>query len=426
MNQRLKNKVVIIGAGPAGLITALFLAKKQIYTILLDKASFPRHKACADNVTGNALRIINELDDSWLEKMGKYSFSLPIEGLTAYAPNCHHIDIDFLPLEKETDQPSCYTIPRIEFDNFLMERAKENQYIKVIENCIIDKVERIKTGGLQIKTKSENLIIDTDLAVFCTGSNSNLIDDLFSIKKRPKDLAVGVRAYFEGVKPHHKPNFCELIMTEKMLPGGVYITPFSNGTTNVNIVMLSDVVKKKKINLSNLMMEVLKEHPILKERFENATMIGKPLGSSLFLGTKRRKISGDNYLLVGDAAGLIDLLSANGIPQAMLSAKIAAEEISRCIIENNFSEAALAPYDIRVHKRLENYLTKSRFIAPFVGYNLFIKLSVICMNFLAKKSSKNKFLEELISGNQILNKIINPSFYFRLFFGIKNIDNLKQ
>lgn len=426
MNQRLKNKVVIIGAGPAGLITALFLAKKQIYTILLDKASFPRHKACGDNVTGNALRIINELDDSWLEKMGKYSFSLPIEGLTAYAPNCHHIDIDFLPLEKETDQPSCYTIPRIEFDNFLMERAKENQYIKVIENCIIDKVERIKTGGLQIKTKSENLIIDTDLAVFCTGSNSNLINDLFTIKKRPKDLAVGVRAYFEGVKPHHKPNFCEVIMTEKLLPGGIYITPFPNGTTNVNVVMLSDVVQKKKINLSNLMMEVLKEHPILKERFENATMIGKPLGSSLFLGTKRRKISGDNYLLVGDAAGLIDLLSANGIPQAMLSAKIAAEEISRCIIENNFSEAALAPYDIRVHKRLENYLTKSRFIAPFVGYNLFIKLSVICMNFLAKKSSKNKFLEELISGNQILNKIINPSFYFRLFFGIKNIDSLKQ
>lgn len=428
MKQHLKNQIIIIGAGPAGITTALYLAKKQVRTIVVDKAAFPRHKVCGDNVTGNALRVLNELDPSWAKKLNKDKLSLSIDGLTAYAPNGHHFDIDFLPLEKNTDENSCYTIPRIDFDNFLVERARENPYIQVIENCSIAKIERLQTGGLQLKTKSEDIIIDADLVVFCTGSNANLVNELLPIKKEPKHVAVGVRAYFEGAKPHGKPNFCEVMITEKLLPGGIYITPFSNGMVNVNVVMRSDVVQKKNINLTALMLEILKEHPVLKDRFAHATMIGKPQGSSLFLGTKKRKLSGDNFLLVGDAAGLIDLLSANGIPQAMISAKIAAEEISKCIVAmpTNFSAAALAQYDVRVHKRLENYLKMSQLIAPFVANKFFLKLSVLSMNYIAKKFTKNDELRNIMYEKNLIRRLIKPTFYYRLFFGIKNTEALSH
>lgn len=425
MKQQLTSRVIIVGAGPAGVTTALFLAQKGIHSVLLDKSTFPRHKACADNITGNALRVINELDATWLAKMSHNRLTLPIDGVTAYAPNYHQIDLDFLPLEQDTDQHSCYTIPRIEFDNFLLARAKENPYIRVIEDCQIARVERLKTGGLRLTTKSEHLTMYAELVVFSTGSNSNLVDGLCLVKKNPKHVAVGVRAYFAGAKPYYKPNFCEVIITEALLPGGMYITPFPDGTVNVNIVIRSDVVIKKKINLTELMMQVLQTHPLLKDRFEHATLIGKPQGSRLLLGTNKQKLSGDNFLLVGDAAGLIDLLSANGIPQAMLSAKIAAEEISRCMQANDFSGAVLAPYDARVYKRVETYLKMSRLVAPFIQNRLLLKLFVFSMNYIAKKSSKNDELRDIFYEKNILRRLIKPSFYYKLFFGIKNAEGLK-
>lgn len=130
-------------------------------------------------------------------------------------------------------------------------------------------------------------------------------------------------------------------------------------------------------------------------------------------------------MLVGDAAGLIDLLSANGIPQAIISAKIAAEEIHKCIVVNDFSASALAQYDVRVHKRLENYLKMSQLVAPFVTNKFFLKLTVLLMNYLAKKFNKNDELRDIIYEKHLIRRLIKPSFYYKLFFGIKNSEALK-
>ncbi len=56
--------ITIIGAGPAGQIASLFLAKRGIPSLLIDKSAHPRLKPCADVVTGQAIRILHELDAS--------------------------------------------------------------------------------------------------------------------------------------------------------------------------------------------------------------------------------------------------------------------------------------------------------------------------------------------------------------------------
>lgn len=418
-----ETQVCIIGAGPAGVTTALFLAKQEIHSIIIDQATFPRHKPCADNVTSTAIRVLKELDPTLVPEMSEKENMWGIDGIMTYTPNGKKMQIDFKPLEPGTTEASCIGLPRIDMDYQLVLRAKKNPYVTVIENFRASDISR-KNGRVTISNKKQDLNITTDMVVFATGSNSNITADFCGISKEPKHVGAGVRAYFENVKGIEAANFCELIISKDFLPGGMYLTPFKDGSVNVNVVVRSDVVQKKKLNLTKLMYKNLKEHPRLKDRFKDARQVGKTQGSSLFLGTKKRKISGDNYLLVGDAAGLIDLLSANGIPQAVLSGKIAAQHITECVKSQSFSAEALQGYDVAVYKRIENYIKASNLIAPFVANPIFLRLVLFFMNTLTKRFDKNQQIRDWLYDNDSAKKLKTPSFYYKIFFGIKNAESL--
>lgn len=415
-------KICIIGAGPAGVTTSLFLAKQGIESTLIDKATFPRQKPCADNITGNTIRVLNELDPDFIKNLHLEKQSLQMKGIVAHAVNNHKMKIDFLPLEADTEDPSCYAIPRIKLDNELIKKAKENPLIEVIEGFNVVDMQR-QTNGILIQGKTQAIF--ANLAIVCSGSNANFIKNLHEIEKEEEHFAVGVRGYYKNVKPSEHGQYCELYITKDLLPGGLYVTSFTDDSVNVNVVVRSDVVKKKKLNLKQILEDTLATHPLLKKRFSEAEIIGKLEGSGLFLGTKKRKISGDNFILAGDAAGLIDLLSANGIPQAMLSGQIAAEFAAKCVQTNDFTATTLAEYDERVFDRVKNYLKMSKFVAPFLSSNFALNILLHGMNFIAKKYDKNDELRDLIYDHEATKKLIKPQFYYKLFFGIKNSEALR-
>lgn len=415
-------QVCIIGAGPAGLIASLSLAQKGIACTLIDKASFPRHKVCADNITGNTIRIIKELYPNLIADLVQEGKCQPIKGVLAHAANHHKVKIDFLPLEPNTIEDSCYAISRITLDNALMQKAKAHPLIEVWEGIEVKQLKRMN-DGLLIKTTTTNIF--TNLAIISSGSNASFYKDIHTVDKEDKHLAVGLRAYYKNVKTAEHKRYCELYLDKQLLPGGLYITPFADGSVNVNVVVRSDAVKRNKLKLKKILEHTLVHHPLLKERFADAQQIGNIEGASLLLGTKKRKISGDNFMLVGDAAGLIDLLSANGIPQAMLSAKIAAEFAESCVQSNSFTQDTLAEYDDRVFDRVKNYLKLSKFVAPFMSSRLALWCFMKLMNFVAKSYDKNDQIRDLIYDKDASKQLVKPKFYYRLFFGMKNTEGLK-
>lgn len=415
--------VCIVGAGPAGIATALFLAKQKISSYLVDKNTFPRPKPCADNITGNTIRILRELDPTFFKNIPIEEKILPIQGVKAHAPNGKKIILDFLPLEKDTELPSCYAIRREDLDYQLFQKAKENPYIQVCENFWVNDIKKDEQG-VYIRSKDGQKIA-SQLLVLASGSNDGLLPKLTGFETPAKHRAVGLRGYFEGVKGISL-QYCELYISPQLLPGGLYITPFADGKVNVNVVMRSDVVQKKKINLPQALQQTLESHPILKEKFANARPIGKFEGSSLLLGTHKRKLSGNRYVLVGDSAGLIDLLSANGLPQAMISAKLAAQQIAICMTSRDFSAASLEAYDQALFKRVDSYLKLSRMMAPFLKNRFFLWAIVMFMNFLAHKFERNEALRNLIYDPKIERTLQKPAFYYRLFFGLKNAESLHK
>lgn len=415
MSTAKKSVVTIVGAGPAGMMAALFLAKQGIASLLIDKDSHPRSKPCADVVTAQAMRILHELDsDLPLDKAFTDNY-LRINGTLLHTPNGGKLDIAFMPMRNLEHLPTCIAMPRADFDNWLYGKILASPLIETLENTAITGWEKnATTGEWTLFNTHKQAIVRCKLLIIATGSSASLAYTVGNLSKEDKHFAIGIRGYFKNIGNADYPNHAELFLHRKMMPGGFYIAPFNNGIANVNVVMRSDVAKRNHLDLKKLFWEAIELHPTLKERFKNAEQVGKLEGGALHLGTKTRAISGDGYMLAGDAGGLIDLMSGNGIPQAMISGKFAALQAAKAIAANDFSAAALKAYDQNVYNKINKDLKLGKLLSPFMGNNFILNRATNVLNFIATRKHAQSQLSSLLYTKNVTTKLINPMFYWKL------------
>jgi menaquinone-9 beta-reductase len=173
-------------------------------------------------------------------------------------------------------------------------------------------------------------------------------------------------------------------------------------------------VSKKKVNLKETLQTLLQTHPHIKERFKNAKPLETVKGYGLPLGSKKRNISGERFLLTGDAAALIDPFSGEGIGNAIRSGRVAADHIKRCFDENNFSASFNKAYDKEIYKRMWNEFKISRTLQWLTNFPLLF-------NFVINRANNSKYLqnfmiEALASVEKKKKLLIKPAFYYRMFF----------
>ena len=118
-------------------------------------------------------------------------------------------------------------------------------------------------------------------------------------------------------------------------------------------------------------------------------------------------------MLCGDAAMLIDPFTGEGIGNAMFSGLYAANQIEKCLQQNNFSASFMRQYDEALYKRLWSELLLSYRMQQLVNFpSLF--------NFVVRKANSNKLLSETIScmfeDLDMRARLKNPMFYFKLLF----------
>jgi flavin-dependent dehydrogenase len=258
---------------------------------------------------------------------------------------------------------------------------------------------------------SDGFQLKCDLVILANGAHSSFTREIAKIKMEPKHYVAGIRAYYKNVSGANADNFIELHFIKNMLPGYFWIFPLPNGEANVGVGMLSDVARRKKVNLKNELQDIINNDPIIRERFKNATLIGTVDGYGLPLGSKQRVISGERYLLTGDAAFLIDPFTGEGIGNALYSGRIAANQAAKALEANDFSAAALAAYDKEVYRVMGPELRISHRLQKLVKYPWLF-------NLLVKISIRNKQVKELLSCMfyevDLRKKLAQPSFYIKL------------
>lgn len=420
MAQILNTDVLILGAGPGGAATALFLAKENIPCIIVDKAVFPRDKICGDALSGKVVEILNRYDRSFVEKLSLDPIQLNCWGVTFVAPNLEELSIPFRNKPKKTDEkreiaPGFIT-KRYDFDHFMVKEVKKHAGVNLIEGVEIDQFEKTPEG-FTCRDKSGNYIIHAKLVIDGSGAHSQFAKKIGKLEVEKEHHCAGLRVYYKGVTGIKEGNYIELHFLKDFLPGYFWIFPLADGQCNVGVGMRSDYVGKKRINLKTELNNIIHKYPQLSERFKNAEPVDDIRGYGLPLGSKKRAISGDNYMLIGDAASLIDPFTGEGIGNAILSGYTAAQQAKEAISAQNFSGTALKKYDEAIYRRLGDELSLSYRMQKLVKYPWLF-------NFVVRKANRNKVLRETImvmfEDIDIRDRLRKPSFYFKLLFSGKN------
>ena len=410
--QVIKSEVCVLGAGPGGATAALSLAKEGIPSLLIDKASFPRDKICGDALSGKVVEVLKKINPDFITELASSSIQVDSWGVTFVAPNLQYLRLPFISERKKESLPPGFISKRMDFDNFLVEKVKQEKLISFLPSTHITSYFKENENWI-LRNGDNSIEIHCSLLIVADGANSYFARHHANIPVERNHYCAGLRAYYKGVQGMDHENFIELHFLKDFLPGYFWIFPLPNGEANVGVGMRSDVVAEKKMNLKEEMIRIIEQYPQLKERFKNAEMVDKIRGYNLPLGSKKRKLSGDGYLLLGDAASLIDPFTGEGIGNAMLSAMAATKILITTNDEKKYDAKTLLQYDQEVYRRLWPELKVSYRMQQLVNFPWLFNLVV-------KKANKSKLLRDTISGMfediELRSRLKNPMFYIRLLF----------
>jgi len=388
----------------------LFLAKKGIASVIVDKEKFPRDKICGDALSGKAVEVLNKLDKNLVEELSSNEKFLGSYGVTFVAPNGEALRVPFQTKKQKKNAPG-FISKRVDFDNWLIEKVKSKKEIQVFEEIEIRDYKR-EENGIVAETK-DGKTFRAKIIIACDGAYSSFTKNIAEIKTEPEHNCFGLRAYYKNVKGLDAENFIELHFLKEFLPGYFWIFPLPDGGANVGVGMRADKVSSKKINLKKSFESILENNPVLKERFSNAEKVGEVKLFGLPLGSRKRKLSGDNYMLCGDAAMLIDPFTGEGIGNAMFSWLYAPNQVEKYLQQNNFKAGFMKQYDEELYRRMWSELLLSYRMQQLVNFpSLF--------NFVVRKANSNKLLSETIScmfeDLDMRARLKDPMFYFKLLF----------
>jgi geranylgeranyl reductase family protein len=349
----LKSDVIVVGAGPAGASAAYFLAGAGIDVLLVEREIFPRQKVCGDGLASRALTVLERMGLSdWLR-----GFPEP-EVMLFSSPNGEAVRI-------RPERPEGFSygrvIPRLRLDETVVERAVVAG-ARLLDGTKLMDLEQQK-GGLYLTGERDGQIVHLDarLAIAADGGQASFTRRLGLIR-RPPDL-VAVRAYFEGdAGPETRP---EIHVEQVIMPGYNWIFPMGEGRANVGTGTLVSTVKRGSFSLAKVMRQFVANNPYASERLRLAEMISPVQGHPLRTDLRGTRPYGQGVLVAGEAAGLVNPLSGEGIAYALESGEMAATHAKRALESGDFSKTALSAYGRALHRRYGADHQAARFLRIF-------------------------------------------------------------
>jgi geranylgeranyl reductase family protein len=309
--------VVVIGGGPAGSVAALVLARGGARVALVDKARFPRDKACGDLVGPRGVQLLDDLGV-------KIPGSRQVGDMIVVGPTGRRVR---LPCRPGITYPGYgFAAPRVVFDETL-QAAAEEAGAEVFVGRAAEALWR--DGALDGFELSSGARVSADVVIGADGATSRVADVAGLVDPARVLWGFALRAYVDD--PVALPHIA-LWESERGrgFPGYGWLFPGVDGRANIGLGlgMLSDRgASGAAAQQFAAFAAHLRRLEVLQTDVPSDTRQPGRLGGWLKMGMLGTIPARGRVLLVGDAAGLVNPLQGEGIAQAMMSGRAAAEAV---------------------------------------------------------------------------------------------------
>lgn len=388
--QKFDCDVLIAGGGPAGSGLAYHLAKQGCRVMVAEAETFPRDKVCGDGVSPVALA---ELHAMGITQTEKFAATNEIKQVGLFIKK----DQVIIDLSKPEHLPfHAHIIPRVELDHWIY-KAASDAGASYMENTRITGFT-VNPGSVLVQGKQgrKQLSIRSKMIIGADGSRSAIARQLNGRQPDSEFQLVGLRSYYENV--NGPADRVDIYFTEESFPGIFWMFPKGPAGANIGMAMVSQTLPAKASDVKQLLINHVAQNKDIRERIGDGKMTGKIQGWPITFYNSKTQITGDRQLLIGDAAGLINPLSGDGIQYALLSARWASETIMQCLSANDFSAKALHGYRRRVDAELGYDFALSNLLVQFPRNKSFSKLWMKILEVMIARAKDDAHYASIIAG----------------------------
>ncbi len=348
-----KYDVVIVGAGPGGSSTAYHLASAGLEVLLVDRQMFPREKICGDGLTPRALTEISRM--GLLDAVQKSGNSLDRIRITG--PGGFAFEEAFPVIRRQPAK--LVVIRRFVLDNLLLRRAISAgaHFFSEVKVTGVDCTERL----LRIRAKAGKRVryFSARIVVMAVGANTRLLSRL-GIAARKSQQIIAARAYFSGIR--ELPRVIQASMEQVPMPGYGWVFPIGNDSANVGVGYWQSPSALKPRHSAREAFVRFAGSSSVGGLLKNAVQDGKIKSYPLRIDFATAKTVQDRILAVGEAAGLVNPLTGEGVDLALESGRMAAEHIRGMFAQGDLSAQRCKAYDKALRSRYQKMFLLLHFL----------------------------------------------------------------
>lgn len=342
--------VLVIGGGPAGSAFATLLAERGWNIHVLEKASHPRFHI-GESLLPQSVPILQQLGVlPEIEKIGikKYGAEL----ISHYEKTSQ---VFYFGRAIDESQPYAFEVKRDEFDAILLRNA-EAKGAHIHEGIRAQHVEFQSGKSSVVHAQDQSgasLCWEAKFVVDASGRDTFLAGQLGGKRRNPQHNSGALFGHFKDVTRYTGKDEGNIAVAWHD-HGWSWIIPFKDGTSSVGVVCWPDYFRSRSVPLDQFLQDTINLSPTLAVRMQQAIPIS-PVYAAANFSYEQHAMSGEGYLLIGDAFSFIDPMFSSGVHLALNSALRGAEVVEAHLQQSSEYTKRLRDFEDTVERGLKTF-----------------------------------------------------------------------